>query len=650
MKLLNLHLENFKGLRDFTLDSNGENLNIYGDNATGKTTVFDAIIWLLFDKNSEDKKNFNIKTIVDGKEMHQAEHSVEAIFEVNDTQLTLKKIYKEKWVKSKGKLEPEFTGNTVECFIDNVPKKANDYKRYIDSIIDEKIFKLLTNPLYFNEQLSWQERRTILMELCGNITDEDVISKNDSLAELPALLQGRSIDDFKTMLKASIAKTKKQIENIAPAIKENIHNIVPTESTISDLDSVIKALINKQSELRTQLASVKSLDAASVIIREMDELSSEILKIENSINSKENASRKEAIAKNQSIDKQINQAKKTLADIDNNIKDNDNTISMCNKAREKLITEFTNVKGQMFKMAKIITTCPYCGQDIPTEKVEEAKAKQQDALEQFNLDKAELLKSINEKGKKNNEILAKAKTDNEVLQAQYSKLSDEIENMAKLYVTNDSTTKYPEEYFDLQKQYKALEQRLAEPKLVNDKVLKLNSRIDAFTDEIDKKQSILAIAKQNERLLKRNSELEDREKELSVHYAELTKQLYLADEFTRSKTELIDAKVSSLFDMARFNLFKPNISNDGIEECCEATYQGIPYSDLNNAARINIGLDIIKVLSKKYNVTAPVIIDNAESVTHLELPDDIQVIRLVVSEPDKVLRIEKEIIKAKQIA
>ncbi|MNP21080.1 hypothetical protein D3C76_1136850 [compost metagenome] len=60
---------------------------------------------------------------------------------------------------------------------------------------------------------------------------------------------------------------------------------------------------------------------------------------------------------------------------------------------------------------------------------------------------------------------------------------------------------------------------------------------------------------------------------------------------------------------------------------------------LNSAARTNVGIDIINALSDHYGFSAPIFIDNAESVTQL-VDTDAQVIRLVVSETDKQLRIE----------
>ena len=89
----------------------------------------------------------------------------------------------------------------------------------------------------------------------------------------------------------------------------------------------------------------------------------------------------------------------------------------------------------------------------------------------------------------------------------------------------------------------------------------------------------------------------------------MDEQLYLTDEFTKTKVNLLESSINSKFKMARFKMFEVQI-NGGIKECCETVYEGVPYSDLNNAARINIGLDIINTLSEHYNFSAPIFVDN----------------------------------------
>ena len=172
MKLLKLKLQNFKGIRNSEFDFGGINATIYGDNATGKTTVFDSLCWLLFGKDSLDRADFEIKTLENGEPIHKVNHEVEAEFLHDDgNSFTLKRVYREKYSSPRGG-DTKLTGHTTDYFINEVPVKEKEYKQYINDVIAEDVFKLITNPLYFNEQYSWQNRRKLLLEISGDIKDE----------------------------------------------------------------------------------------------------------------------------------------------------------------------------------------------------------------------------------------------------------------------------------------------------------------------------------------------------------------------------------------------------------------------------------------------------------------------------------------------
>ena len=159
IKIKTLKLENFKGIKDLTIDFK-DTTNIYGDNAVGKTTIFDAYSWLLWDKDSLNRKDFAIKPYdKNGEEVHNLESVVEGDFSFDDTDLNLKKIYKEVWTKKRGSTQAEFTGHTTDYYINAVPVKKKEYNERIKSVLSEDNFNLLSNPLYFNQFLVKTERR-----------------------------------------------------------------------------------------------------------------------------------------------------------------------------------------------------------------------------------------------------------------------------------------------------------------------------------------------------------------------------------------------------------------------------------------------------------------------------------------------------------
>lgn len=138
--------------------------------------------------------------------------------------------------------------------------------------------------------------------------------------------------------------------------------------------------------------------------------------------------------------------------------------------------------------------------------------------------------------------------------------------------------------------------------------------------------------------LKRIEELKEEERKMADDYNEVEQQSFLIEEFIRTKMNLMEERINSKFKYARFKLFEEQV-NGGLTETCETLYEGVPYSKgLNNAARINVGLDIINTLNEHYGISAPIFVDNSEAVTNL-IDVNAQVISLIVSKQDKELRV-----------
>ena len=161
-----MKLKNFKGIKNFELKPDGNDLRIYGENEAGKTSLYDAFYWILFDKDSEGNSNFSIKTLdEDNNVIHNLEHEVKAELEINDKKMELRKVYYEKWTKKRGSATETFTGHTTDYYINDVPVKKSEYDSKINDLIDEERFKLLTNSAYFNEQLHWGIEKPYYLKL-----------------------------------------------------------------------------------------------------------------------------------------------------------------------------------------------------------------------------------------------------------------------------------------------------------------------------------------------------------------------------------------------------------------------------------------------------------------------------------------------------
>jgi len=651
MKLLSMKLTNFKGIRDLTLDfPDGSNYNIYGTNGAGKTTIVDALIWLLFDKDSTDVKDFSIKTVVDGEELHRAEHSVECMFLMETgRQVTMRKEFREKWQKPRGQKDEVFTGHTTNYYIDGVPKSQTAYKNEINRIIDEKRFKVLTNPLYFNEKLNDAERRSILIDIIGGVDQDAIIEENlDTLKELKPLLKGRNVEDFKLIVKQSLTKTKKDLDDIGPAIKENQSMMIP------GADATNKGMYEEEARraeesiarLMRQIADARAGTMDTELEKKKADLNRQLWQAKDA-DAKLNSDRKKNLLQKQEEAQQARlEIEGRIFGWDKIIQQEKSVINVCTYRREELVKNFQAVKNEEFVENPIATVCPMCGQALPDEKVDEAKTAQEKMKAEFLHKKAEDLKSINEQGKTNNQKKAKAEANlaaaqkEREIQAELLQTARQNENACKTNLAQ-FVPEVSELTKALERELAVLERKESHPdEVATQRIAELEQRkedADKKRREANEKLNDIGL---NMKHQARIQELREKETELSTLFTTLTKQSYLCDQYSRCLTAYIDRKVGEHFKLARFVLFKDNISNEGVKECCEVQLHGTPYHDLCQTEQMHVGLDIIQTLCKYYNLTMPVLIDRSESF--VTLPEtDMQIIRLIVSANDKKLRLEK---------
>ena len=670
IKLENLRLRNFKGIKELDVSS-PEDIEVYGDNATGKTTIFDSFWWLLFDKDSQGNstQSFEIKTLdEDNNVIHHLDHEVKAVLDVNGEKLELKKIYKEKWTKKRGTSKETFSGHTTDYYVDEVPVKKKEYDSKIEELVEEDIFKLLTNPGYFNEELHWKDRREILEELAGKVDIDEVIKNNKALKGIKDILGKHGVSDKQKVIKSKMNNINKEIKKIPIRIDEanNSKNDIKDydkksiQEDINDMKSLIKDHNEEISKLENGDTSEKQ--------KRISEIEKEIIDLQNSY-SKNNEKDIEKLRKEkEDIKEKYYTKKEKLSEVKSNIKSLKSTLSRLQENRENLVEKWgIQKKKWKTKNSEIFEydgTCPTCGQELPEGEIEKHKAS-------FNKNKVKELKEIKSKmdeiTKKGKVIKGEIEADNKNIarmENQVETLEKEVKTFnkkandikAKIDENKEKADKYKadDKYKELISEFSKIEDEISNLKKGNkESIQKEKESIKLLEDDIEKEQSKLQEIKQNDKLDKRIEELSEQEKDLATEYEELERQEFLLEEYTRAKVNLIEDKVNSKFKYASFKLFENQV-NGGLKETCQTLYKGVPYDGgLNNAAKINIGLDIINTLSIHYEFSAPIFVDNAESVTKI-FGCDTQMIKLIVSEKDKNLRIETqeklEADKSKEVA
>ncbi len=199
-----LRLENFKCHKNLELVFGGQNVSIYGDNAAGKTSIYDALTWLLFGKDSAGygEKNLDIKpldasgAVVD----HNAITSVEAVLLVAEVPVTLRRTYREVWSIKRGGMTETFDGHTSEYYIDGVPCKKIAFDSRISQIVPEDTFRLLTSVAYFSAELHWQKRRAVLFDVAGAVSDREIMAGDGRFLPLSQALGNLTVEELRRKL------------------------------------------------------------------------------------------------------------------------------------------------------------------------------------------------------------------------------------------------------------------------------------------------------------------------------------------------------------------------------------------------------------------------------------------------------------------
>lgn len=635
MKLTQLNLQNFKGIEfgDFRFTNN---TIIRGDNATGKTTVFDALCWLLFGKDSLDRADFQIKTLKNGEPVHNVNHMVQAAFDNEDgTGFTLKRIYREKYSNPRGG-EVKLTGHTTDYFINDVPSKEKEYKAFINSMINEDVFKLITNPLFFNEQYTWQNRRKLLLEMCGDVDDASVINSKDELKRLTELLNGRSVNEQRKIIASKKTAINKELDMIPVRIDEAVKcKPTPLEAEqklkddIATIESGIKQLEEDKSVIVNGLDGAERTAKIREVKRKLADRKSQLMNEHTDNERRLEHEYKLSLVQLQMAESERDRYKDREYELDSQIKQEEARI-------EKLQSEFDKFNQSQFDDE----LCPTCGQPYPAEKRAELEAI-------FNTQKATNLEEWQKLIDSATALKQNYIEQKEIMQVKADGMCSQIEELSN---NKDAKQKAMNEVGevdldndvqvnDLKAELFMLE--LDEDNTSDDQLKRIDSELSELADKRSTLQTELTKYDVIRDITKRINELEQEQQRLINEKNVVDETAFLLDEFVKAKVEMLEDTINKHFTITTFKMANVLV-NGSVEDCCETMVNGVPYRSLNNAARINAGIDIINALTKFYNVNAPVFIDNAEAVTKF-INCKSQTIKLIVDETCKELCVDLEV-------
>ncbi len=645
--LKTLRLHSFKGIKKLESNFSAQETNIEGRNGSGKTTVFDAFTFLLFGKDSHGSANFGIKTRENGIPLNHVDHTVEAVLEIDGTPVTLKKIFKENWVKKRGELEPELKGHETLCYIDDVPKKLNEYQSFISEILDEEVFKLITNPKYF-ASMPWRNQREILFTISGTISDSEIAKGKKDYEALLEKLSGKRMSDYLRQISEEKKRLKKDLDSIPTRVDE-VERGKPDAEDFPALEMEIEKVEKETQEVDAIISNAnsaykKQTDDNQKIYSEINALKIKRSEIENKAKENNMSDYYARRAERSKIENDLKNAQRELTNHDNDLKSTVLVLSAKNEQIEALRKEFSDISDREYKEQQLQMICPVWNFACGDVKSLELHDKNQDkARETFNQKRVKDLEDNNEKGQRISAEIAQLKeeiaaSENALLltEQRIKNIQSELRNTPFPAEPGEVDMNSVQEWVDIHKEIKFLEDSVTEITTPDNSDLKdqkrvLLSQLEGLKSRLNKKTLI-------EKSEVRISELLEEQKKLAQLISTYEKDEFTINNFTKDRITEAEAIINSRFEIVKFKLFD-TLVNGAEVETCEMTVHGVPYSDLNTASTINAGIDVINVLSQFYGVQAPIFIDNRESVTDI-LHSNSQIVNLIVNNNYETLTIK----------
>ena len=635
IKIQMLRLENFKCHSSLELNFDGEDRSIYGDNATGKTSVYDALVWMLFGKDSlgNGEKSIDLKPLgADGQvKDHEAITAVEAVLTCDGEEVTLKRTLREVWTTRRGSSELSYDGNVSDYFVNGVPCKKNAFDSKVKELCPEELFRMLTSVSWFASGMKWQDRRSVLFDMAGCLTDSQVMEKDERFDELRESMGKLTIAEYK----AKLLHQKRGLTGVKDDAPARISECQRQLDKIQDFDEAAlrereQVLVAERDKLSAELIAMdhdgamqnKRLDLRSAKM-ERDQVVKE--------NELYRDGQRSFSADKGQLPARLRQEQVRAEIIEGSIDRARKNVARCQEQLDETREKWVRVNGEAFTGG----ICPSCGQNLPFEKLKIA-------TERFETQKQANLAGLEREAERIKDRLQEAETElsdrTEELQikkAEIESLKSQIKAAESIKIEDmpdyqERLKKAEDKIWGIQEEIRGLTERSGEVRICKQAQLdEVNGQLRVVWEKLSQKGY-------RETLHKRIAELKSDMKNASEALEAIDKMIYAMEDFVRFKCRFVEQSVNDHFRIASFRLFREQ-ANGGLEERCDAQQAGVPYLGLNNGMKINVGIDIINALSRHYGVTVPLFVDNAEAVTKLENCRS-QVIRLVVSEDDKELR------------
>ncbi len=622
MKIKRIYANNcFKFYGNHVLDAIfGDVTEVCGINESGKSTIKKIIQWILNCRDENGKEITGIRPHdKNGNDVNTEDCTAFIELEIDGTVKQLRKVYRQN-VNKKG----EVTGNVTECYINDILKKAGDYKEFLEENFENLSYCINAMTLLSKNA---SDQREILNNVFSTHTDSDICDMDSSFEELKPMFEDGSVKDLKDRCNRVLngSKGKNATKGLKQQAAEYQSRI--DELNLQKVNIDVAELELHRSGLKKELDEVieRQKDSSSTV-KEHDGFLDEIMKLKFEISEIQNYANDELQKQKRELMNQKSKVELERFEIANGIENCKTELLKCreeiekqNSERERLAGQWKSVKEECFDEST--TICPTCHRELPGEEIQKLK-------DNFASEKSARLSNIEKSG-------SEIKKEIERLQGRIDNTKNMISSNEDSLVETDRKLKGIElEIFQLpsvadissDEKYKELSAQISklEDSLKNVSVSEINSELKER--ELDIRQELssveIKISKAEGDVLidERIEELTKEWRDCEQKIADQERIKELLKDFERRKNEILTDDVNKYLDFCKVKMFRPLVNGE-IEECCDFIKDGESYSrNLNHGARMLTEMDICMAFQKKLGISIPIIIDDAESVDNWRIP------------------------------
>lgn len=651
IKFKKIRIRNFRGLVSFDANLEGRSVRISGANGLGKSSVADAITWVLFGKDSRRRTAFPIDPVDDaGRIIHNLDVSVELEMLIDGQPTTLRRRRQEKWVQKRGMTTEQLDGHQTTCYIDGRPLPSSDFSSHVDTIVKEELFRALTTPDYF-PSLPMDQQYRLLVKIVGTRTLAEIAAKDEEAMKVVDELGQRSLDQYRQGLAYDLQRTRKEQELIPVRLSEVQGFIEQVKAKGADGKTAQRHAKGIEEKLRQVTQEIDSM--AGVVRAEnaryndqrayIQQLRQQRAAIEDRIEKQNREARTlhqslvcKAKEEMEATEERHTAAKTMLGLHERRLKDLEQQL-------EDFRRRWEEVERLSFSWNAEEAVCPTCGQPLPQD---QADQKRVEAEMRFNERKMQQQDALDEEGKK----LAASKQRLQDLSAAAREemataerlMPEARERLSKAEAEPIEQADY-HDAADWQRLSSEIDQRMKELEQTTQaqeppQLAALRTEEQAYRKELRLLEQTIDRSKQIDEYVRREKELQKQRTTLSGDIARMQTRLEAAERLQLMEANDLQKRVNELFPSVRFRLSRELLNGREVGHC-ELSVDGVPYSGLSTSERINAGLELINALARHYNIVVPIVIDNAEAVNKVA-PTLGQQILLEVS-PAKKLSVEQ---------